>query len=94
MYCVDHDPDAARFENVVDARGDLRGELLLHLKAARITVDDARELADADDPIGGQVSHMGVADNRRHVVLAKRFETNIAQHHHFIVTLDLLEGTS
>src|SRR5258708_15524263 len=92
MHCVDHDPDAARLENIVDARGNLRGELLLHLKPARVTVDDSRELADADDAIGGQVTDMGVADNGRHVMLAKRFETDVAEHHHFIVTLDFFEG--
>ena len=53
MNRIDHNPDAARFENFVDAPGDLRSELLLHLKAARITLDDSRELADADYPIGG-----------------------------------------
>src|SRR6267143_2033768 len=39
---VDHDAYAARFQDVVDAGCDLRGELLLHLKAPRVAFDDAR----------------------------------------------------
>jgi len=35
---------------------------------------------------------VGAADDRRHVVLAVRLEADVAQQHHLIVALDLLEG--
>ncbi len=33
-----------------------------------------------------------MADDRRHVMLAVAFETNAAQHDHFVITFDFLEG--
>ena len=50
MNGVDDHADAARLEHLVDAGCDLRGELFLHLEAARIAVDHARQLADARPP--------------------------------------------
>src|SRR5580698_796212 len=37
---------------------------------------------------------MRAADDRRHVVLAERFEGDVAQYDHLVVTLDLLERTA
>ena len=45
-------PTPRGLQHVVDAVRDLRGHLFLHLEAARIGVDHARELADADDLVG------------------------------------------
>ncbi len=64
---------------------DLRGQLLLHLQAAREDFDDAGELGDADDAVGRQVADMRAADDRRHVVFAVRSEFDVAQHDHFVV---------
>src|SRR6516162_300880 len=36
---------------------------------------------------------MHPADDRRHVMLAMRLETNIAQHHYFVVAAGFLEGS-
>ena len=91
---LDHHADAARLQHVVDAVGDLRGHLFLHLEAARIGLDHARQLADADDLAVGQVADVRAADDRRHVVLAMAFELDVAQHDHLVVAVDFLEGAA
>ena len=68
-------PTPRGLQHVVDAVRDLRGQLLLHLEAARVGVDHARELADADDLVGRQVADVRAADDRRHVVLAVAIRT-------------------
>ena len=90
----DHHAHAARLEHLGDAVGDLRGELLLHLKAPRVAVHDARELADAHHLVGRQVADVHAPDDRRHVVLAVRLEGDVAQHDQLIVAADLLEGAA
>ncbi len=75
-------------------RGDLRGEFLLHLETAREAVDHARQLADPDDPIARQIADVRAPDDGRHVMLAERFERDVAQHDHLVVALDLLEGAA
>jgi len=75
---VDDNAGAARFQDLGDAVGDLRGQLLLHLETTRITVHDPRELADADDFVGWQVAHVHPADDGRHMVLTVRLERDIA----------------
>src|SRR3546814_9093981 len=61
---LDHHADAAWLEHAFDRRGDLRGHLFLHLEAARIGFDHARELADAHPLAVGQVADVGLADDR------------------------------
>ncbi len=48
MDRIDDHADAARLQHLVDAGGDLRGELFLYLEAPREAIDHPRELADAD----------------------------------------------
>jgi hypothetical protein len=91
VHRVHHHSRPARLEHLGDAVGDLRGELFLHLKAPRITVDHPCQLADADDLIGRQVADVHAPDDRRHVMLAMRFEGNVAQHYHLVVAADLFE---
>src|SRR5271166_769530 len=78
MNGVDDDAYAARLQHVVDACGDLRGELLLDLEAARIAFDHAREFADSDDAVGRQVADVRPSDDGRHVMFAKRLEIDVA----------------
>ena len=89
---LDDDGDAARLQHFLQRVGDLRRELLLDLQAVGVGIDHAGELADADDAPVGQVADMDLADDRHHVVLAMRFEADVAQHHDLVVALDLLEG--
>ena len=78
MLALDHHGHALGLENVADGIGDLYRHFFLDLKALRIDIDQTRQLADADDPVGGQVGDVGDADNRRHVVLAVGAEVDIA----------------
>ena len=89
---LDDDADAVRLEHLVDGVGDLRGQLLLDLQAPGVDLDHAGELADADHAAAWHVGDFGVADDRRHVMLAMALEANIAQHHHLVVARDLREG--
>src|SRR5262245_30515267 len=91
---VDHDANAAGLQYIVDAAGNLRGELFLHLEAAGVDVDHARELADADHLRRREVPHVRMADDRGHVVLAMRFELDLPQDDHLVVALDLLKRAS
>src|SRR4051812_6167007 len=91
---IDDHPDSPRLQDLIDAASDLRCEFFLNLKTSRIAIDHSCELADTDNLGGGQVAHVSSADDRRHVVFAVRFEFDVAQDDHFVITLDLLEGTS
>ena len=73
-------------------RCDLRSEFFLNLETAREAVHHARELADPDDACGRQITHVRAPDDRRHVVLAKGFEGDVAKHDHLVVALDFLES--
>ena len=92
MRRLDHHGDALGLQNMLDAIGDLRAHLLLHLQAARIGIHHAGELGDADHLAVRQIADMGAPDDRRQMMLAMRFEPDVAQHHHFVIALDLLEG--
>ena len=72
--------------------GDLGVHLFLHLQAAGVGFDDAGELGDADDAVRRQIADMRLADDRRQMVFAVRFEADVAQHDHLVVAVDLLEG--
>src|SRR5688500_1085972 len=74
MNRIEHHGDAAWPQHAIDAACDLCSELLVYLEAAGVAVDDACELADADDFVGRQVADVRAADDRRHVMLAMRLE--------------------
>ena len=92
MGRLDHHADALGLQHLGDGVGDLRGHLFLDLQPSGIGVDDPRQFADPDHAVIRQVSDVGAADDRFHVMLAVRLETDIAQQHHLVVTLDLFEG--
>ena len=69
------------------AVGDLLGEPLLHLQAAREHLDDARQLGQPDDAAVRDVRDVRLAEERQHVVLAQRVELDVAHHHHVLVLL-------
>ena len=89
MDAFDDDAYAARFEHVLNAMRDLRSQRFLHLKPPRERLDDARELADADDFAVRKIADVHLADDRRHVMLAMRLEADVAQHDHLVVAVDL-----
>ena len=84
--------DAMRLEHGIETRRDLGGHLLLDLQPPRIDVDQPRQLGNSDHAVARQIADVHAADDRRHVVLAMRLETDVAQHHHLVVAAGLLEG--
>jgi magnesium chelatase family protein len=84
--------DAVRLEHRVEAGGDLGGHFLLDLQAAGIDLDQPRQLRNPDHAVARQIADMHPADDRRQVMLAMRFEADVAQHHDFVIAAGFLKG--
>ena len=72
VLALDDDDHAARLQDLHQRVGDLRGQPLLHLRAAGVDVDQPGQLRQAGDlAVGGRdVADVGDADERHQVVLA------------------------
>src|SRR5579871_4324952 len=92
MGSLNDNGDASRLEHTIQGIGDLRRHSLLNLHASRVDLDDPGQFGDADNPLVGQVAEMRPPDDRRHVVLAVRYETDIAQQHHLVISGHFLES--
>src|SRR5580704_16896784 len=92
MRGLDHDGDPARFQDLLDRVGDLRGEPLLDLQPLGEDLDHARQLGDTHHPFVGNIADPHPADDRRDMVLAMALEGDAAQHDHLVVAVDLAEG--
>ena len=66
-------------QDVLDAVGNLCRHFFLDLESARERLDNTGQLADTDDLVSRQVPNMRFANNGRHVVLAVRFEFDVAR---------------
>ncbi len=86
--------DGLGLEVLPDAVGHLRGQPFLHLKPARKAMEHARELADADHLVVGQIGDRSLADDRRKVVLAMRLKRNVLEKDDLVVAADLVEGAA
>jgi hypothetical protein len=75
----------ARPQGLLDSRGHLLGEALLHLQSARVHLQKTWELAEPHHTAGRQVRDVGLAEERKHVVLAERVELDILHEDHLIV---------
>ena len=62
------DGDAERRHRLVKRLGDLVGHPLLQLQPPRVHVDQARHLAEADDPAVGDVGDVTLAEERQQMV--------------------------
>ena len=71
VHGLDDHADAARLDRLLDGLRDLDGEALLDLEAARVDVDEARDLGEADDLAVRQVGDVGLAEEGQQVVLAE-----------------------
>src|SRR3546814_16175961 len=68
MLGVDHHGDAVRPEMIPDAFGAHGGQPLLNLQPARIAVQHARELGNADDAVPGEAGDRRLSGARRHMM--------------------------
>ena len=65
--------------------GDLAAEVFLDLQAARIHVDNPRNLRQAQHFAAWDIRHMRLADKRQQVVFAQRVQLDVLDQHHFAV---------
>ena len=63
---------------------DLLGHALLYLEPARVHVDYARKLRDAEYLALRNVADRALAVERKHMVLAERIELDVLQYHHVV----------
>ena len=70
---------------LVHRLGDLGGQPLLHLQAAREHVDQAGDLAQADHLPLRQVGDVALAEKRQQVMLAQAVEVDVLDDHHLVI---------
>ena len=65
--------------------GDLVGQALLNLQAAREDVDQPRDLAQAEHPALRDVGDVALAEERQQVMLAETVEVDVPDDHHLVI---------
>ena len=84
MTGFDHHAHPACVQGFHEDAGDLRGETLLDLQPMRETIDDARDLGEADDRRVRNVGDVGMAEERQQVVLAQRVQLDVLHGDHLV----------
>ncbi len=92
LLCLDHHANALWLEYILNCLGDLGGKLLLNLQPTGKSMHHARQLRNAYNTVGRQVTHMCPANHRQHMMLTKTDHTDVPQHHQFVITADFLKG--
>ena len=84
MLSLNHHNRAARVQVLLQSLHHLRGQTLLHLRAASIQIHHAGELAQTGHLTvrAGNVTHMRHAVERHQVVLTGRVERDVLHQHH------------
>src|SRR5919109_4736848 len=82
----DYDPDALRFNRLLDGLGNLSGQALLDLQAPRENLDEPWNFAQPNDLSFGDISHVHLAEKRQHVVLAEAEHLYVFYYNHLVVT--------
>src|ERR1700757_3081459 len=85
MARFDDHAHALRFDDLLDGLGDLRGEALLNLEAAREKFDEARNLAESNHAALGDVGDVHLAEKWQQMVLAQTEHLDVFDDHHLIV---------
>ena len=87
MLGLDDDDDALGVQDLIDRVGNLSGQALLHLGAARVSFDDAGQLGQArHDAAARNVTHVGAAVEGQQVMLTHREESDIADEDQLVGT--------
>ncbi len=81
----DDDADALRRNFFFDGLGDLACHAFLNLQATREHIYKARDFAESENFLAGQVSDVGFAEKRKDVVFAKAEEFDVLDDDHFVV---------
>ncbi len=72
--------------------GDLGGQTLLDLEITGEQLDDAAELAQADDPLSGEIADVRNPVKRKQVMHAQRVKRDRAGHDQLVVAVVVGEG--
>jgi hypothetical protein len=80
-----HHGDAERANFFSNRLRDLIRETFLDLKAASEDIDEARDLAEADDPSLRNVGDVAPAEKRQQVMLAEAVEVDVLDDHHLVI---------
>ncbi len=83
--CLDHHAHALRLDDLLDGFGDLRGQPLLHLQAAREDLDQARQLAQPDHFALRNVGDVHLAEEGQQVMFAEAEHLDVLHDHHLVV---------
>ena len=85
VRCLHDHAHAPRLEALHQEVGDLLGHPLLDLQAARVHLDDPRDLRQPDHPAPRDVGHGGRPEERQQVVLAQGVERDVLDDDHLAV---------
>jgi len=75
---LEDDGDAFRLEHLHERVSDLLRQVFLRLQAARIDIDDARDLREADDVLAGEVGDVRTAEEGEEMMLAEAVELDVS----------------
>ena len=82
MLCLDNDGRSGSASLIDDGLGDLLGQILLNLHAAREYIHDASDLGQPDYFALGNIGHVAFADKGQHMVLAHGVQFDVLHDHH------------
>src|SRR5690606_12987269 len=81
-----------RIKGFFDCVHDLDGKAFLYLESSRVHINNTCKFAEAGDPSVGNVCDMGLAEERKDVVLAHAEEFDILHENHFANRFVKLRG--
>ena len=89
---LDNHRDALRLKRLLNGVRDLGSEFLLDLEPFREDLDDSCEFGKSDDFSAGNVGHVGLPDERHHVVLAVALNIHVLEEDQLVVVFDFTKG--
>src|SRR5918995_1638840 len=87
MLGLKYDADSLGLELAVEPLGDVRGEPLLDLQVPSEQLDDAAELAEADQRLAGEIADVCHSVERQQVMHAQRVKRDRAGDDQLVVAL-------
>jgi hypothetical protein len=78
MSALDNNTDSERLQNAVQTSGYFGGHFFLHLQPSCVNVDETSQLRNSDHSIARKIANVNAADDRSDMVLAVRFELDVA----------------
>ena len=79
MRSLNDHAHSIRLQHTVQTFCDFGSHFLLNLKTLRIDIDKPCELRNSNNSVARQIADVSTSDDRRHVMLAMRFEPDISK---------------